>query len=495
MQKHLIRKSIFFLLIIKTISFSQMAGFVSTYNSEFYLGGKRFYPLGTNAYYLHKYTCANDTNSIHEFFKTMSSLGMNTVRTWAFCDGEDAGNLFVLQSAPYTWNENSFQKLDYVIHTAGEYNIKVILTFVNNWDDLGGMDQYLKWYAPGSYKKEMPDIFENKVFSKSDAAKYYNQHVSESLTHDDFYKLDTIKTWYKAYIRHILNRTNIYSQIEYKNDQTIMAFELANEPESADRTGIVIYDWIVEMSAYFKSIDKNHLLTTGESGFDINKKSYGNYPEWILNGNKGISFKMNSEINNIDYTTAHLYTEAWGISSGAEWIFDHNIISKSHNKPFLLGEFGAKKQRLTYFNSWLKAIKETSTGGTLLWQLAPEAFAENDGYVLKISTDYEVCNIIKSLYNNINNAGITDISGSAFSNVYPNPGSREVYIRFNLETKGIVRYTVYNILGEKLISEEISFNKGNNTLLINTNHLASGVYFVKLNNGKVMETKKLVVVR
>jgi mannan endo-1,4-beta-mannosidase len=495
MQKHIIRKSIFFLLIIKTISFSQMAGFVTIYNSEFSLGGKRFYPLGTNAYYLHKYACANDTNSIQELFKTMNSLGMNTVRTWAFCDGEKADDIFMLQSAPYTWNENSFQKLDYVIHTAGKYNIKVILTFVNNWDDLGGMEQYLKWYAPASFKTDMPNIIENKVFSKSDAAKYYNQHVTETITHDDFYKLDTIKTWYKAYVQHILNRKNIFSQIDYKSDQTIMAFELANEPESADKTGKVIYDWFVEMAAYFKSIDKNHLLTTGESGFDIKNKNYGNYPEWILNGDKGISFEKNSEINNIDYTTAHLYAEAWGISSGAEWIFDHNIISKSHNKPFLLGEYGAKNNRQTLFNSWLKAIKETSTGGTLLWHLAPEAFAENDGYELKISSDLQTCNIIKSLYNNISNAVTADVTGAAFSNVYPNPSSREVYIKFNLETKGIVRYSLYNILGERLITEEISFNKGSNTLLINTNHLASGVYFVKVNNGKVTEMKKLIILR
>ena len=98
------------------------------------------------------------------------------------------------------------------------------------------------------------------------------------------------------------------------------------------------------------------------------------YPNWILNGEKGISFKKNMEIANIDYSSAHLYSEAWDIKNGAEWIFDHNSISKSYNKPFLLGEYGANNNRQMNFNSWLKAIKETSSGGALLWQLTPRLF-------------------------------------------------------------------------------------------------------------------------
>ena len=154
----------------------------------------------------------------------MNNLGMNVVRMWAFCDGDDANNIFILQSAPYTWNEKSFQKLDFVIHTAREYNIKTILTFVNNWNDLGGMNQYLKWYARSINKTELLNKIENRKYSSSGAAKYYDDYIADALSHDDFYKSDTIKTWYKAYINNLLNRTNTFSNIKYKNDETIMAF-------------------------------------------------------------------------------------------------------------------------------------------------------------------------------------------------------------------------------------------------------------------------------
>ena len=496
MQKHLIRKVVFFLLIIKTISFSQIPGFVSINNGEFTLGGERFYPLGTNAYYLHKYACANDTNSIQELFKTMSTLGMNIVRTWAFCDGEDPNNIYILQSAPYTWNEKSFQKLDYVICTAKKYNIKVILTFVNNWNDLGGMNQYLKWYASGNYNPVMQNNYGEKIFSKTSDEKYYEQNINKSITHDDFYKLDTIKTWYKAYIKNILNRNNIFTRIEYKNEETIMAFELANEPESSDKTGKIIYDWASETATFFKSIDKNHLLSTGEEGFDVEKSGFGTYfASWLFDGSKGISFKMNSNIDKIDYCSAHLYAEYGNNINWPVWIYDHQNIASNLKKPFLLGEYGSKQNRIINFNSWLKAVKETSTAGALLWQLAPSNFSENDGFTLKQITDYETCNAIKILYEKIKEEKPVFSSNTFFSNILPNPCFREGYVKFINEYPETVKYSLYNVLGERLISESKLFQKGSNTILINTSNLSNGIYFVKLENGKTSEIKKIAVVK
>ena len=72
-----------------------------------------------------------------------------------------------------------------------------------------------------------------------------------------------------------------------------------------------------------------------------------------------------------------------------------------------------------------------------------EAFSEDDGYVLKLSTDYETCNLLKSLYKNINSAAAVDIN-DAFSNVYPNPGKKEIYIRFKL--KKMVSLNIHYIM-------------------------------------------------
>jgi mannan endo-1,4-beta-mannosidase len=494
MLKRIIKKSAYLFLFLISLLQSQTTEFVSVNNGKFYLHNERFYPLGTNAYYLHRYACANDTNSIQEFFKAMNELGMNTLRSWAFCDGDDPADIYTLQYKPYTYNEKSFERLDYIIKTAANYNIKIIFTFVNNWNDLGGMNQYLKWY---SQNNKLSGSFElnNRIYSQSSAANYYESKINASVTHDDFYKLDTIKAWYKAYLKNILNRKNIYSGVEYKNDTSIMAFELANEPESSDKTGQLIYNWIKEMSEYFKKIDQNHLLSTGEFGYDVEPNGYGNYSKWLLDGQKGISFKLNSSIESIDYTTAHLYSEIWNNTGGAEWIYDHNNISILLGKPFLIGEYGSKVSRKVNFTSWLRAINETGAGGALLWQLTPANFKADDGYVLKLSPDYDDCYNIKNLYNEIR-SGIQYISKkSFFSNVFPNPANREIYVRFTLEAPGEVKYYLYNVLGEQIIKQTREFYKGNNAIMVNLIGLPSGIYFLRLENSTVTEIKKIAVVK
>ncbi len=495
MLNHIINKIVLLIFIIKFISLSQTADFVSVKNGEFDLKGARFYPLGTNAYYLHKYACAGDTNSIHELFKNMNNLGMNVLRTWAFNDGGDENDIFTLQYAPYKYNEKSFQKLDYVIYTAKEYNIKIILTFVNNWNDFGGMHQYLKWYAAENYSLDLQNGHSDKSFSKTKAGNYYEKYITETINHDDFYKSDSIKTWYKAYINYVLNRKNIFTNITYKNEDAIMAFELANEPESSDNTGMIVYNWVSEMSEYFKSIDKNHLLSTGESGFDIDNKGYGKHAAWLINGEKGISFKKNSTLNNIDYTTAHLYSEVWSNLSGPEWIFDHNIISRSYGKPFLLGEYGAKNKRELNFNSWLISIRETNSGGALLWQLTPANFKADDGYALNYLYNSQDCNTIKYNYDLIRNRNVNYSSNSKFSNIYPNPANREFYVRFLLDEGGVIRYSLFNILGELCFSDNRNFSKGGNVLLLSGNKLANGVYFLKIESGNRLEVRKVIIVR
>ena len=73
---------------------------------------------------------------------------------------------------------------------------------------------------------------------------------------------------------------NCFNGKIYKDDPTIFAWELANEPRAeGDQSGNILNEWITEMSAYIKSIDDNHLVTTGVIGF-YNKD--GN-SDWMRN--------------------------------------------------------------------------------------------------------------------------------------------------------------------------------------------------------------------
>jgi len=105
-----------------------------------------------------------------------------------------------------------------------------------------------------------------------------------------------------------LNRTNTITGIKYKDDPTIFAWELANEPRArSDTSTTVLNNWIGEMSAYVKSIDSKHLVTSGVDGGYKN-----NIPDvnpWWYNGNEGQDYFSNNNWSTIDFTTFNYYDD------------------------------------------------------------------------------------------------------------------------------------------------------------------------------------------
>ena len=139
---------------------------------------------------------------INDVLDTAAHNGFTVMRTWGWLD-QTPKNGFVFQTfdgASITYNDGAtgLANLDYVVAQAGIQHLKLVIPFTGNWGDFGGMDQYVTW-AGGSH-------------------------------HDDFYTNPTIKTWYKAWISHLLNHVNSITGVAYKDDPTIMTWELANEP-------------------------------------------------------------------------------------------------------------------------------------------------------------------------------------------------------------------------------------------------------------------------
>jgi len=70
------------------------------------------------------------------------SLGLNVVRTWAFCDGDRPG---ALQPNAGVYSEQTFAALDSVVAQAGAAGVRLVLTLTNYWSDFGGVQQYASW--------------------------------------------------------------------------------------------------------------------------------------------------------------------------------------------------------------------------------------------------------------------------------------------------------------------------------------------------------------
>lgn len=105
-----------------------------------------------------------------------------------------------------------------------------------------------------------------------------------------------------------------------------------------------------------------------------------------------------------------------------------------------------------------------------------------------------------------------DFSGPQFSNqvlgvkqltkdminsfvIYPNPATQNSNIAFTIIERNKVTVSVYDVIGNLVstLFQENEFEKGNNTIHLNTSNLSAGIYYVSLEINGARETKKLVI--
>ena len=210
--------------------------------------------------------------------------GFNTVRTWAYSVGKHQS----LQIAPGVYHEPLFDGLDWVVYQAGLRGVRLILVFTDYWEYNGGVAQYMDWAGVTAPTK-------NAFFTDREC-----------------------KRLYKANARAVIERVNRYTGIAYRDDPAVFAWELINEPRCRN-CARHLQDWIEEMAKYVKSLDANHLLSTGQEGFYAAgaKGSVDANPElWALT--TGQSFVENHDVPEIDFAVAHLWPDNWGFSAWAE---------------------------------------------------------------------------------------------------------------------------------------------------------------------------------
>ncbi|KAG2245976.1 hypothetical protein Bca52824_085604 [Brassica carinata] len=279
-----------FLAIVITQSYNDLGveaasrdGFVSRKGVQFILDGKPFYANGFNAYWLtYEATDPATRFKITYAFQNATSRGLTVARTWGFRDG----GYRALQTAPGRYDELTFQGLDFAIAEAKRLGIKMIITFVNNYSDFGGRKQYVEW------------------------AKSQGQVANSE---DDFYTNPLVKQFFKNHVKTMVDRVNTFTKIAYKDEPTIMAWELMNEPQcKADPSGKTLTAWIGEMATYVKSLDSKHLLSTGLEGFygdssPQRKASLNPVAANVL----GTDFIANHFFDAIDFASIHSYPDLW----------------------------------------------------------------------------------------------------------------------------------------------------------------------------------------
>ncbi|XP_052178926.1 mannan endo-1,4-beta-mannosidase 2 [Diospyros lotus] len=296
--------------------------FVQRNGTHFMVDGRIFYINGWNSYWLMDHAADEYTRPrVRAMLHAGAKMGLTVCRTWAFNDG--AYN--ALQLAPGQYDERVFRGLDHVIVEARKHGIRLLLSLVNNLQAYGGKTQYVKWA--------------------------WEEGVGLSSSNDSFFYDPSIRHYFKTHVKTLLTRRNTITGVRYKDDPTIFAWELINEPRCmTDPSGDTLQDWIEEMSSFVKSIDKKHLLTVGLEGFygpKSPKRVTVNPGEWAAE--LGSDFIRNSQISTVDFASVHIYPDQWFPKYDLEeklkyvlkWMHSH--IEDGDNelkKPVTFTEFG-----------------------------------------------------------------------------------------------------------------------------------------------------------
>jgi mannan endo-1,4-beta-mannosidase len=296
-------------------------GFVRREGSRLMLDGRSIHFNGANQYYVfYKSRAMTD-----ELLEDAAALGLNVLRTWAFCNGGWHDG-HCLQPAPRVYHEPTFEKLDYAIYRAEQLGIRLVFSLVNNWDDFGGMNTYVEW---------------------SETAR----------EHDDFYSDPGTRALYKDYVSYVLNRRNTLTGRAYKDEPAILMWELANEPRVAKSRAGDFYAWIDEMAGHIKSIDSKHLVSTGsEGGYDTDLVATHRSPH-------------------VDVVSFHLYPEAWSFSEEQSLAYIQEQIRTAKEelrKPVFCGEFGIRDKgaRDRIYRAWYDAFQAQAIDGAMFWLLS-----------------------------------------------------------------------------------------------------------------------------
>nr|AJF11663.1 family 5 mannanase [Evansstolkia leycettana] len=321
---------------------------------KFTIDGKTAYYAGTNTYWLPFLTNNADVDLV---MSHLQQSGLKILRVWGFNDvntqpGSGTVWFQLLQNGQATINTgaNGLQRLDYVVQSAEAHDIKLIINFVNNWNDYGGINAYVNNYG-------------------GNATTWYTNSAAQAA--------------YRNYIKAVISR--------YIGSPAIFAWELANEPRCHGCDTSVIYNWVSSTSAYIKSLEPNRMVCIGDEGMGLTTGSDGSYP---FQYTEGTDFEKNLAIPTIDFGTLHLYPSSWGEqdSWGSTWISAHGQACVNAGKPCLLEEYGSTNHCSSEAPWQSTALSTNGIAADSFWQYGDTLStgqSPNDGYTIYYgSSDY-----------------------------------------------------------------------------------------------------------
>lgn len=326
-------------------------GFVTVKDTHFEIDGKPYYYLGTNFWAginLGSKGAGGQRERLLRELDRLQGMGVTNLRIMGGSEGPDTEPFRMvpsLQPKPGEYNAEVLDGLDYLLSEMQKRNMHAIVCLNNFWNWSGGMSQYLVWAgAADSIPYPSSDRPESWGIFQAFTAQFYSNEKATAL--------------FDNHIRFIVAHVNGYTKKAYKDDPTIMAWELANEPR-ADKNIDGMHAWIDKTAGLIKSLDAHHLVTTGSEGATSGPGA-------------GTDLVRDHESSHIDYATIHIWVQNWNIydPAKADSTFDPSVAYAQHyldqhvamarqlKKPMVLEEFGISRDGNSYNRNTPTTIRD-----------------------------------------------------------------------------------------------------------------------------------------
>ena len=219
-------------------------------------------------------------------------------------------------------------------------DMTAVIYLTNFWDWSGGMMASLSWVNGGRGM-----VMNDPVHPWPE----FPDFVS------DFYgSAPAVAAWH-GYVRTLIGRTNALTGVAYRDDPTILSWQLANEPRPGGSDAVAaralpaFLRWIETTAALIKTLDPNHLVSTGSEGL----MGCVGRDDCVTGAHAPPA---------VDYLTIHIWPHNWswtdhtdlagtfeaGWTRCVDYIDRHLGFARTLGKPMVIEEFGFPRDGPTY---------------------------------------------------------------------------------------------------------------------------------------------------
>ena len=416
------------LLLVLGCSAASKSSFVQVKDGRLWHHDKPYYFVGANLWYgaiLGSTGKGGNRRRLGLELDRLKRMGINNLRVLVGSDGEEGVKSKVtptLQRAPGVYNDSVLDGLDYLLQEMERRGMLAVLYLNNSWEWSGGYGYYLEQAGAGKAVQPAVVGYQNYV-------RYSAQFATNERAQQLFFN----------YVRFILTRKNRYTGRRYRDEPSIMSWQIGNEPRAFSREALPAFEaWLRRASSLIRSLDKNHLISIGSEGevgceMDID------------------CWRRICSDPNVDYTNIHIWPANWGwahrdslgvhlrraITYTHDYIARHLAISEALHKPMVLEEFGYPRDGYSFspktttrnrdayyaflFEDFLKNVREGGCfSGCNFWAWGGDAVAKHEqwqsgdpymgdpaqepqGLYSVFLSDRSTCNIIQNIIKKLPN--------------------------------------------------------------------------------------------